>query len=39
MALVVDEYGKLSGLVTMEDLLLSLFGGLGESPRREAVPA
>ncbi len=33
LALVVDEYGKLSGLVTMEDLLHSLFGGLGESAR------
>lgn len=31
MALVVDEYGKLAGLITMEDLLHSLFGDLAES--------
>ncbi len=37
MALVVDEYGRLSGLVTMEDLLLSLFGGLSESHPRPAL--
>lgn len=35
LALVVDEYGKLAGLVTMEDLLQSLFGDIGEpEPRR-----
>ncbi len=31
MALVVDEYGKLAGLVTMEDLLQTLFGNLSET--------
>jgi CBS domain containing-hemolysin-like protein len=32
MALVVDEYGKLSGLITMEDLLQALFGDITEPP-------
>jgi CBS domain containing-hemolysin-like protein len=31
LALVVDEYGKLAGLVTMEDLLQALFGDLADS--------
>lgn len=30
IALVVDEYGKLAGLTTMDDLLLALFGNLTE---------
>lgn len=32
MALVVDEYGKLSGLITMEDLLQALFGDISDPP-------
>jgi CBS domain containing-hemolysin-like protein len=32
LALVVDEYGRLAGLVTMEDLLQSLFGGVVSDP-------
>ncbi len=32
MALVVDEYGRLAGLVTMEDLLHSLFGDIVSVP-------
>lgn len=32
MALVVDEYGRLAGLVTMEDLLQSLFGDIVTVP-------
>lgn len=31
IAMVVDEYGRLAGLLTMEDLLHSLFGDLAES--------
>jgi putative hemolysin len=30
IAMVVDEYGRLAGLVTMEDLLQSLFGHLAD---------
>jgi putative hemolysin len=32
-AMVVDEYGRQVGLVTMEDLLVELFGQLGQEPR------
>jgi putative hemolysin len=32
LALVVDEYGRLLGLVTMEDLLQELFGGIVDGP-------
>jgi CBS domain containing-hemolysin-like protein len=33
LALVVDEYGRLVGLVTMEDLLVALFGSIrGDAP-------
>jgi CBS domain containing-hemolysin-like protein len=32
MALVVDEYGRLAGLLTMEDLLQSLFGDIVTVP-------
>ncbi len=32
MAMVVDEYGRLAGLVTMEDLLRPLFADLARTP-------
>jgi putative hemolysin len=35
-AIVVDEYGRQVGLVTMEDLLVELFGQLGQEPRGNA---
>ncbi len=35
-AMVVDEYGRQVGLVTMEDLLVELFGTLGQEPRGNA---
>jgi putative hemolysin len=35
-AIVVDEYGRQVGLVTMEDLLVELFGALGQEPRGAA---
>lgn len=39
IAMVVDEYGRLAGLVTMEDLLHSLFGDLAKSGNElPAVP-
>jgi CBS domain containing-hemolysin-like protein len=37
MALVVNEYGKLAGLITMEDLLEQLFGDIRDE--REAQKA
>jgi len=36
MAVVIDEYGGVSGLVTMEDLLEEIIGAIAEEPR---VPA
>lgn len=39
MALVVDEYGKLAGLVTMEDLLHALFGNIAEPMTPPMAPA
>jgi putative hemolysin len=40
IAMVVDEYGRLAGLVTMEDLLRSLFGNIVEptGPHPVAAP-
>ncbi|MCS6912972.1 MAG: hemolysin family protein [Myxococcales bacterium] len=38
MALVVDEYGKLAGLVTMEDLLQALFGNITDAMTPPAAP-
>lgn len=38
MAMVVDEYGRWVGLITMEDLLGELFGALAETPP-ESRPA
>jgi putative hemolysin len=37
LALVVDEYGRLVGLVTMEDLLVALFGPIRDE--KQAPPA
>jgi putative hemolysin len=34
LAMVVDEYGRQVGLVTMEDLLVELFGGMAEESRK-----
>jgi magnesium and cobalt transporter len=39
MALVVDEYGRLVGLVTMEDLLVALFGPIREEKKSEVMNA
>ena len=39
LALVVDEYGRLVGLVTMEDLLIALFGTIAPAPAGEGEPA
>jgi CBS domain containing-hemolysin-like protein len=37
LALVVDEYGRLVGLVTMEDLLVELFGPIREEKERSGA--
>jgi putative hemolysin len=39
LAMVVDEYGRQVGLVTMEDLLLELFGGMAEEAKKPRGPA
>jgi putative hemolysin len=39
MALVVNEYGKLAGLVTMEDLLEELFGEIRDEREQQKVQA
>jgi len=36
LAVVIDEYGSASGLVTLEDLLEELVGEIGEEHEREA---
>ena len=38
MALVVDEYGHLAGVATMEDLLKTLFGELAKTPTLQPAP-
>lgn len=39
LALVVDEYGRLVGLVTMEDLLIALFGPIRDEKAAASAPA
>ncbi|HKA87243.1 MAG TPA: hemolysin family protein [Haliangiales bacterium] len=39
LALVVDEYGRLVGLVTMEDLLVALFGPIREEKTSQVMAA
>jgi len=37
-ALVVDEYGELQGLITLEDILAEIFGDIPDDYQREARP-
>jgi putative hemolysin len=39
LSLVVDEYGSVVGLVTVEDILEEIVGDIGEGHRRDASPA
>jgi putative hemolysin len=39
LALVVDEYGRLVGLVSMEDLLVALFGPIREEKKSQGMAA
>lgn len=39
MAIVLDEYGGMSGIVTMNDLVQQLVGDLGDSVQNEDAPA
>src|SRR5262249_16653849 len=39
LALVVDEYGRLVGLVTMEDLLIALFAPIRDDKALASAPA
>ena len=36
MAIVIDEYGLMAGVVTVEDLIEEIVGDLGEEDRRPA---